>query len=152
MSIKQESVSDATFKTWLFSSDFNFASKDDRVTTATYQYCPLVVSPTVTNCCKKLHLKYGKIENFAMHENYSGFVWKPVFFLIILKCCFLYRKSSCFTVLLFTVWWSIFDQASRRLLPLSCFYRSIFSIFINQIWLCIFLIIFVVAVFYSDIY
>ena len=69
MSIKQESVSDATFKTWPFSSDFNFASKDDRVTTATYQYCPLVVSPTVTNCCKELHLKYGKIENFAMHEN-----------------------------------------------------------------------------------
>ena len=61
MSTKQESVSDAAFKTWLFSSDFNFAGKDDRVSAATCKYSPLVVNLNVTNCCKELHLKYGKI-------------------------------------------------------------------------------------------
>ena len=74
MPAKQESASDTAFKTWLFSSHFNFASKDDRVTTATCKYCLLVVSPTVTNCCLELHLKYGKhsksvFDNFTMHEN-----------------------------------------------------------------------------------
>ena len=74
MSTKQESVTDATFKGWPVSSDFNFTSKDDRVTAATCKYCPLVASPTVTNCCHRLHLKHGKIlrsafENFAMHKN-----------------------------------------------------------------------------------
>ena len=62
------------FKAWPFSSDFNFASKDDQVTAVTCKYCPLVVSPIVTNFCKEIHLEYGKIprsvfENFAMHEN-----------------------------------------------------------------------------------
>ena len=38
MSRKQESVSDAAFKAWPFSSDFNFAFKDGRVTTATCKY------------------------------------------------------------------------------------------------------------------
>ena len=74
MSTKQESVSDATLKAWPFSSDFNFASKDDQVMAVTCKYCPLIISPIVTNCCKELHLKYGKIprsvfENFVMHEN-----------------------------------------------------------------------------------
>ena len=69
MSTKQESISDATF-----SSDFNFVIKDGRFTAATCKYCPLVVGPTVTNCCKELHLKYSKIprfvfENFVMHKN-----------------------------------------------------------------------------------
>ena len=74
MSAKQESVSDAAFKAWPFSSNFNFANKDNRVTGVKCKHCPLVVSPIVTNCCEELHLKYGKIprsvfENFAMHEN-----------------------------------------------------------------------------------
>ena len=74
MSTKQESVSDAAFKAWSFSSDFNFASQDDRVTAVTCKHCLLVVSPIVTNCCKELDLKYGTIprsvfENFTMHEN-----------------------------------------------------------------------------------
>ena len=74
MSTKQESVSDAAFKVWPFSSDFNSASQDDQVTAVTWKHCPLAVSPIFTNCCKELHLKYGKIprsasENFAMHEN-----------------------------------------------------------------------------------
>ena len=46
---------------WPFSSDFNFASKHGGVTATTCKYCPLVVGPTVTNCCKKLHLKYSRI-------------------------------------------------------------------------------------------
>ena len=111
------------------------------VTTATCKYyCPLVISHTITNCCKVLHLKCGRVprsvfETVAMHENYSSFVWKPIFFLIISKCCQLYQKSFCLSlyflfyilyILLFcfSVWWSIFDQPFRRLLPLSCFYGS----------------------------
>ena len=61
MSTKQESVSDAAFKAQPFSSDYNFATKDGRVTAATCKYCPLVVSPTVTNYGKGLHLKYSRI-------------------------------------------------------------------------------------------
>ena len=42
MSTKQEIVSDAAFKAWLFSFNFNFACKDGHVTTATCKYyCPL---------------------------------------------------------------------------------------------------------------
>ena len=74
MSTKEESVPDDAFKAWPFSSDFNFASKDGRVTAATFKYCPLVVGPTATNCCKELHLKYSRIprsffENFTVREN-----------------------------------------------------------------------------------
>ena len=42
MSAKQESVSEATFKAWPFSSDFSFACKDGQVVAATCKYCPLV--------------------------------------------------------------------------------------------------------------
>ena len=65
----------ATFKAWLFSSDFNFASKDGQVTIETRKYyCPLDVSPTTTNSCKEIHLKCGRIprsvfENVDIHEN-----------------------------------------------------------------------------------
>ena len=73
MFTKQESISDAAFMAWPFSSDFNFATKDGQATAASCKYCPLVVGPTVTNCCKELHLKYRRIprfvfENFAMHK------------------------------------------------------------------------------------
>ena len=80
MSSKQEIISDAAFKAWPFLSDFNFTSKDGRVTTATSKYyCLLVISPTITNCCEEIHLKCGRvprsvIENVAMHENYPDFV------------------------------------------------------------------------------
>ena len=72
--LQTRSVSDTAFKAWPFSSNFNFVSRDDQVTAATYKYCPLVVSPTVTNFCKELHLTYSKIyrsvfEKVAMHEN-----------------------------------------------------------------------------------
>ena len=75
MSRKQEIVSDASFKAWPFSSDFNFTCKDCQVTAATCKYyCLLVVNPTITNCCKELHLECGRVprsvfENVAMHEN-----------------------------------------------------------------------------------
>ena len=74
MSRKQESVSDAAFKAWPFSSDFNFSSKDGRVTAATCKYCPLVDGPAITNCCKEPYLRYSRIprfasENFVMHGN-----------------------------------------------------------------------------------
>ena len=38
MSTKQEIVSCATFKAWLFSSDFKLASKGGKVTAATCKY------------------------------------------------------------------------------------------------------------------
>ena len=124
----QNKISDATFKARPFSLNFNFLCKDGWITAATCKYdCPLVVDPTITNCFKELHLKQGRIprsvfENVTIHENESGFMWKPVFFLIILKFCHLYWKSLCLSLLLFTVWWSIFEQPCRWLLPLSSFY------------------------------
>ena len=49
MSTKQEIVSDAAFKAWPFSSDFNFACNNSQVTAATCKYyCPLVVNLTIT--------------------------------------------------------------------------------------------------------
>ena len=127
MSTKQESVSDAAFKTWPFLSDFNFASKDYRVMAATCKYCPLVVSPTITNCCKELHLKYGKIPR-SVFENYT---WKLVWFCVktnLFSCYFEMwsplSKVIVFFCVTFTVWWSIFDQSFRQLLPLSLFYGS----------------------------
>ena len=57
MSTKQEIISDAVFKAWPFSSNFNFACKDGGVIAATCKYyCPLVVNPTITNCCKELNV------------------------------------------------------------------------------------------------
>ena len=72
--LTKEIVSDAAFKAWPFSSDFNFACKDSQVTAATCKYnCPLVVNPTITNCFKELHLKPGRVprsvfEYVAMHK------------------------------------------------------------------------------------
>ena len=49
MSTKQEIASDATFKAWPFSSNFNFACKNSEITTATCKYyCLLVVNLTIT--------------------------------------------------------------------------------------------------------
>ena len=75
MSTKQESVFDAAFMAWPFSSNFNFPFKDSRVIATTCKYyCPLVVTPTITNCCKELHLKCRRVprsvfENVVMHES-----------------------------------------------------------------------------------
>ena len=102
ISTKQEIVSDAAFKTWPFSSDFNFACKDGRVTAATCNYyCPLVVNPIITNCCKEFHLKwyssYIRLENVAIiPENYSSFMWKPVIFHYFKMFPPLSRVSNCY--------------------------------------------------------
>ena len=75
MSSRQEIVSDAGFKAWLFLSDFYFICKDGQVSAATCKhYCPLDVSPTIPNCCKDLHLKYRRVprsvlKNITMHKN-----------------------------------------------------------------------------------
>ena len=59
ISTKQENVYDAAFKAWPFSSDFNFTSRDGRFNATTCKYyCQLFVSPTITNFCKDLHLKW----------------------------------------------------------------------------------------------
>ena len=46
------------------------------------------------------------------------------YFFLILKFCYLFQKLLCFYLFIFTVWWSIFDQPFRRLLPLSSFCGS----------------------------
>ena len=74
MSTRQESVSDATFKTWPFSCNFKFAGKNDQVTIVTCKYCPLVVSPIVTYCCKELHLIYGKIPRSVFENTKTSLV------------------------------------------------------------------------------
>ena len=133
MSTKQEIISDAAFKAWPFSFDFNFACKDGSITAATCKYyCPLAVNPTITNCCKELLLN---VAEFLIHLWKRHHAWKLVQFCMktsLFPCylkCHLYRKSLCFSLLLFTIWWSIFDQSIRRLLPLSCFYGSSWWLF-----------------------
>ena len=103
MSTKQEIVSDASIKTCPFSYDFTFACKDGLVIAATCKYyCPLFVNPVITNCCKEIRLCHA---------------WNLVQFCVK-------TESHCVFLLLFTVWWNIFDQVFRWLLPLSCFYGS----------------------------
>ena len=87
--------------------DFSFACRYGRVTTATCKYYfPLVVSFTIIKCCKELHLKCGWapifiFENVVMHKNQSFFL------------CYHYLIIV-FSLSLFTIWWSIFDQPFRR--------------------------------------
>ena len=54
MSIKQKSVSGATFKAQPFSSIFNFGCKDGKVTAATCKYCQLTISQSDEALCKFL--------------------------------------------------------------------------------------------------
>ena len=106
MSTNREIVSDAAFKAWPFSSDFNFAFKDGLVATVTCKYyCPLIVNPTITNCCKELHLKLAKfLDSFlktpsctktspVLRENQSFFllfrnVAALIEFHFVFLCCF----------------------------------------------------------------
>ena len=61
-STKQEILSDAAFMAWSFSSDFDFACKYGQITTAACKYyCPLVVNPTIINCCNELHPKFDRV-------------------------------------------------------------------------------------------
>ena len=71
MSAKEEMLSDAAFKAWPFSFDFNFACKDGRVTAVTCKYCPLVVNPIVTDFCKKFHLKCIRVPR-SIFENFCS--------------------------------------------------------------------------------
>ena len=62
MPTKQEMISDLAFKAWPFSYDFNFACKDGWVNTTTCKYYfPFVANSTITNCCKELCLKCGRV-------------------------------------------------------------------------------------------
>ena len=54
MSTKQEIVPDAALKAWPFSSDFNFACKDGRVTTAICKYHMVALSID----CKPYHYQW----------------------------------------------------------------------------------------------
>ena len=132
MSTKQEVVSDAAFKTWPFSSSFNFACKYGWVTIATCKYyCLLVVDPAITNCCKELHVIWGRVpwsvfENAAIHEDLPGFKWKPLYFLIISKCCNLYQKSLFFLVTFYSM--IIFDQPFRQ----CCYHYLLFMDPVNS--------------------
>ena len=102
---------------WLFSSDLILPVKMVELTAATCKYCcPLIVSPTITNCCKGLHLKCGRVPRSVLKTSpYTK--TSPVsyenqyFFLTITKCCHLYRKSLCFSVTFYSMmkyFWSAF--------------------------------------------
>ena len=113
MNTKQEIVSDADFKAWSFSSDFNFACKDGRITKATCKYyCLLVVNPAITNCCKEFHLKCGRVPR-SVFEMSPYTKTCPVscenqsFFLLFQNVA-TFIVSHCVFPLPFTVWWSIF--------------------------------------------
>ena len=67
MSRKQESVSDATFKAWPFSSDFSFACKDGQIVAATCKYCQLVAIEKFESEMLRWNLR-GKISESA--KNY----------------------------------------------------------------------------------
>ena len=96
-STKQEIMSDAAFRACPFSSNFNFVYKDGQVTTVTCKYyCPLVVNPTITNCCKELHHVAEFLDPPLKTSPCMKTSMKTVFFLIISKCCLVYRKSLCF--------------------------------------------------------
>ena len=113
MSTKQESVSDTTFKAWPFSSSFNLASKHGGVNTATCQYFPLVVGPTITNCCKRTILNIGKFLDPSLKtlacmktspvlcENQSFFyyfkMWLPLL-KVIKFFCFLLQHDEVFLI------------------------------------------------------
>ena len=115
MSTKQEIVSDATFKAWPFSSNFNFACKDGRVTTATCKYyCPLVVSSTITNCCKESVLEFldpflktspctktspvlCEFQSFFLFQNAATFMESHCVFL-----CYFLRNDEVFLISLLT--------------------------------------------------
>ena len=82
MTTKQEITSDSTFKTWPFSSDFNFACKEGRVTTVPYKYyCSLVVSPTST--CKRVNFMKKVKSDSTMHVSgnfcYCSFLLSSIF-------------------------------------------------------------------------
>ena len=88
LSTKQVVISDVTFKAWPFSSNFNFATKDGRVTTATCKYyCLLAVNPAITNCCKEVHVVCDRVpssvfENVTIHETCPVSCENQSFFLL----------------------------------------------------------------------
>ena len=100
MSTKQEILSDATFKAWLFSSDFDFSCKDGQVTAATWKYyCPLVANPTITNCCKELHLKCGRVSYICFWKCHHA--WKLVRFCVKTSLFLLFQNIALSEVTVF---------------------------------------------------
>ena len=122
MLAKQEIVSDAAFNACPFSSDFN------QVTAVTCKYyCPLVVNPTITNCCKELHhvaeFLHAPLKTLPRTKT-SPISWENRSFFLLFRNVATFIESHCVFLLLFTVWSSIFDRSFRWLLPLSCFCGS----------------------------
>ena len=71
-----------------------------------------VVKPTITNCCKELHLIVAAFLDLSLKtlpctKPSPASCENQYFFLIISKSCNLYRKPLCFSDLFFTVWWGI---------------------------------------------
>ena len=119
-----------------FSSIFNFTCKDGLVTPATCKYYLLVVNPSDEAFYKFLPLPtIAKITILNVVE-FLDLPLKTLPFMkaslvscetslfLISKCCQLYQKSLCFSLLVFTAWWTILVQPFRWLLQLSCFYGS----------------------------
>ena len=86
MSTKQEIVSDATFKAWPFSSDFNFACQNSQVTAATCKYyCPFVVNLTIA--------KLQRAPSWMKHS-FEICLWKCCHAQKLVRFCV---KTGCFS-------------------------------------------------------
>ena len=95
MSIKQEIVSDATFRAWPFSSDFSFAYKDGWVSAATCKYyCPLVVNCTITSCCKEFHLICSRFPS-SVFENVAMVLCENQSFFLLFRNVATFIESHC---------------------------------------------------------
>ena len=128
MFTKQEIKSDATFKASPCSFDFNFACKGDWVTTTTCKcYCPLVITLPLPIVSKNSILNEAELLDLFLKtlpctKTISVLCENQYFFLFWNVAMSI--ESHCFSLLIFTVWWSIFDQPFRQMIPLSCFYGS----------------------------
>ena len=66
----------------------------------------------ITNCWKELLPKCSRVLRSIFEKSpcmkTSLISYENQLFFVISKCCHFYWKSLCFSLLLFTIWWSIF--------------------------------------------
>ena len=77
MSAKQESVPEATFKSWSFSSDIGFPCKDGRVTATTCKYCPLIVTEKFESEMERQNLRGKILESAKNYRKEVYYIHRP---------------------------------------------------------------------------
>ena len=115
---------DTVFRKWPFSSDFNFACKDGRVTAATWTLLqtlsvPILAKSSIWNVAEFLDLS---LQTWPCTKTSSVLCGNQSFFLLFRNVATFIESHCVFHCYFFTIWWSVFDQPFRRLLPLSCLY------------------------------